>query len=156
MKYFVICTHYDILPLYQYLILMKITFFSLFLFLCAVFPTFSLQYGYATWADGATESGIYGDTKSSDDLRNGNITMEDIPKIIAGFIEILLGIAGTVSIVALIYHALQMQLASGITGDSTGVDKAKAGMKWALLGFALSLSAWFLITKFVELLSSAT
>ena len=82
--------------------------------------------------------------------------MEDIPKIIAGFIEILLGIAGTVSIVALIYHALQMQLASGITGDSTWVDKAKAGMKWALLGFALSLSAWFLITKFVELLSSAT
>lgn len=45
--------------------------------------------------------------------------MEDIPKIIAGFIEILLGIAGTVSIVALIYHAVQMQLASGITGDAS-------------------------------------
>ena len=55
--------------------------------------------------------------------------MDDIPKIIAGVIEILLAIAGTVSIVALIYHAVKMQLASGITGDSSGVDKAKAGMK---------------------------
>ncbi len=134
---------------------MKITLFHILFFLWVLFATFSFQYVYAEWP-GSTESGIYGETKSSDDLRNGNITMEDIPKIIAGFIEILLGIAGTVSIVALIYHAVHMQLASGITGDSSGVDKAKAGMKWALLGFALSLSAWFLITKFVELLSSAT
>lgn len=63
------------------------------------------------------------------DIRNGNFTMDDIPKIITGVIEILLAIAGTVSIVALIYHAVKMQLASGITGDSSGVDKAKAGMK---------------------------
>jgi hypothetical protein len=41
-------------------------------------------------------------------------------------IEFLLGIAGTLSVVALIYHALQMQIHSGITGDSSGVDKAKA------------------------------
>lgn len=55
--------------------------------------------------------------------------MDDIPKIITGVIEILLGLAGTISIVALIYHALQMQFASGITGDSSKVDSAKAGMK---------------------------
>ena len=40
--------------------------------------------------------------------------MKDIPQMLAGLIEILLGLAGTVSIVALIYHAVQMQLASGI------------------------------------------
>ncbi len=45
--------------------------------------------------------------------------MDSIPQLITGIIEILLGIAGTISIVALIYHAVQMQLASGITGDST-------------------------------------
>ena len=53
------------------------------------------------------------------DLRTGNFTMDDIPMIIAGVIEILLGIAGTISIVALIYHAVRMQLSSGITGDSS-------------------------------------
>ena len=81
--------------------------------------------------------------------------MKHIPMIIVWLIDILLGLAGTIAIVALIYHAVQMQLASGITGDSTWVDKAKAWMKWALLGFALSLSAWFLVTKFVELIMSA-
>ena len=109
---------------------------------------------YALWDDA---NGVYAWAwKNPEAIRSGDFTMDDIPKIITWIIEILLGLAGTISIVALIYHALQMQLASGITGDSSWVDKAKAGMKWALLGFALSLSAWFLITKFVELLTSVT
>lgn len=45
--------------------------------------------------------------------------MEDIPLIIVSVIEYLIAIAGTISIVALIYHAIQMQLNSGITGDSS-------------------------------------
>jgi hypothetical protein len=47
-----------------------------------------------------------------------------------------------------------MQLASGITGDSSWVDKAKRGMKGALLGFILAMSAWFLMSRLVALLSS--
>lgn len=121
----------------------------------------SYQLSFAEMVDWNTTAWIYNGLSDSDrdvtsDIRNGNFTMDDIPKIIAWVIEILLAIAGTVSIVALIYHAVKMQLASGITGDSSGVDKAKAGMKWALLGFALALSAWFLITKFVELLATNT
>lgn len=88
-------------------------------------PLFSL----GTYAAGDGASGIYGDVKSDTDLRTGNFTMDDIPNIIAGVIEIALGIAGTISIVALIYHAVKMQLSSGITGDSSGVDHAKAGIK---------------------------
>lgn len=53
------------------------------------------------------------------DLRTGNVTMEDIPMMIASAIEYLLVIAGAVCVVALIYHAVRMQFASGITGDST-------------------------------------
>jgi hypothetical protein len=51
--------------------------------------------------------------------------MYTIPLAIAGIIETLLAVAGTIAIVALIYHAVQMQINSGITGDSSGVDKAK-------------------------------
>lgn len=135
---------------------MKSWFSHLTSLLILFFAVAFVQQTYAA-VDGATDAGIYiWATSSTYDIRNGNFTMDSIPQLITGIIEILLGIAGTISIVALIYHAVQMQLASGITGDSTWVDKAKAGMKWSLLGFALALSAWFLITKFVELLSSAT
>lgn len=51
--------------------------------------------------------------------------MDTIPLIIRNVINFLLGIAGTVAIASLIYHAVQMQINSGITGDSSGVDKAK-------------------------------
>jgi len=52
-------------------------------------------------------------------LREGDVDMNTIPVAIAGVIEWLLAIAGTVSVVALIYHSVQMQLNSGITGDSS-------------------------------------
>lgn len=55
--------------------------------------------------------------------------MDTIPNAIVAVITFLLAIAGSLSVMALIYHAVKMQLASGITGDSSGVDKAKAGMK---------------------------
>ena len=91
---------------------------------------------------------------STDRLRNWNITMTDIPIMIASAIEYILALVGSICVVALIYHAVCMQFASGITGDSTWVDKAKKWMKWAILGFALSMSAWFLMTKLVALLST--
>jgi hypothetical protein len=39
--------------------------------------------------------------------------------MIVSIIKFLLGLAGSISVVALIYHAVKMQLASGITGDSS-------------------------------------
>ena len=56
---------------------------------------------------------------STERLRNGDITVSDIPKMIVSIIAFLLGLAGSISVVALIYHAVKMQLASGITGDSS-------------------------------------
>ncbi len=92
---------------------------------------------------------------SQDRLRTGNITYTDIPLMIVNAIEFLLAIAGSISVVALIYHAVRMQLASGITGDASGVDKAKKWMYGAMFGFVLSMSGWFLMTKFVALLSGS-
>ncbi len=71
--------------------------------------------------------------QSTADLRSGNVDMNTIPKVIVSVINVLLGIAGTVAIFSLIYHAVQMQINSGITGDSSGVDKAKKGMIGALI-----------------------
>jgi hypothetical protein len=53
------------------------------------------------------------------------VNQDTIATVIVNIINLLLGVAGTVAIFSLIYHAVQMQINSGITGDSSGVDKAK-------------------------------
>ena len=93
---------------------------------------------------------------TQDQLRSGNVDMNTIPQVILSVIQTLLGIAGTVAIFSLIYHAVQMQLNSGITGDSSGVDKAKKGMTGALVGFVIAIAAWFLVTRAVDLLSAVS
>ena len=93
---------------------------------------------------------------SDSDLRSGNVNQDTISKIIVNIINVLLGVAGTVAIFSLIYHAVQMQINSGITGDSSGVDKAKKWMIGSLIGFVIAISAWFLVTRVVELLGAAS
>lgn len=70
-------------------------------------------------SNGEAEAGIYGNAVSKNDLRTGNITLSTIPRLIVSAIETLLILAGTICVVAIIYHAVKMQIASGITGDSS-------------------------------------
>ncbi len=93
---------------------------------------------------------------SNTSLREGNVDINTIPTIIRSIINVLLGVAGTVAIFSLIYHAVQMQLNSGITGDSSGVDKAKKWMIGALIWFVIAIAAWFLVTRAVDLLSAVS
>lgn len=90
------------------------------------------------------------------DLKDGNVDMNTIPLVIVSVISTLLAVAGTVAVFSLIYHAVQMQINSGITWDSSGVDKAKKWMIGALIGFVIAIAAWFLVTRAVELLTNIT
>lgn len=96
----------------------------------------------------------YGNNITDTDLRKWNVSMDTIPLVLVSIINVLLWVAGTISIVALIYYAVQMQINSGITGDSSWVDNAKRWMKWAILGFIVAILAWFIVIRFVEILSS--
>jgi hypothetical protein len=87
-------------------------------------------------------------------LRKWDVDMNTIPLVIVNIISVLLGVAGTVAVFSLIYHAVQMQISSGITGDSSGVDKAKKWMIGSLIWFVIAISAWFLVTRAVDLLST--
>lgn len=92
---------------------------------------------------------------SNDRMRRGDISINDIPNIIAFLVEVIIGLAGTISIVLLIYYAIQMQINSGITGDSSGTDKAKKGMIAAGVGFLISVTAWFSVTWVFNILNIA-
>ena len=89
------------------------------------------------------------------DLRAGNVNIDSIPVLIATATEVIIAVAGTISIFMLIFYAVQMQLNSGITGDSTGVEKSKKGMIASGVGFVISISAWFVVARIIDLLNIA-
>lgn len=82
--------------------------------------------------------------------------MQSIPIFIAGIINVVIAVAGTISIFMLIYFAVKMQLASGITGDASGADSAKKGMIASLVGFLIAVSAWFIMARVIDFLSAAS
>lgn len=88
------------------------------------------------------------------DLMTWNVNQDTLPYVVVTLIEILLEFAGTIAIFSLIYHAVKMQLSSGITGDASWVDKAKKGMIASLIGFIIAILWWFIVTRAVDLLSS--
>lgn len=92
---------------------------------------------------------------SNDDMRKGNISIDSIPIMIAYLIEVIIGLAGTISVVLLIYYAVQMQINSGITGDSGDASKSKKGMIAAGVGFLISVTAWFSVTWLFNILNIA-
>lgn len=90
----------------------------------------------------------------NDRMRSGNISIDDLPKVIAYTTNVIIGFAGTISVILLIYYALQMQINSGITGDSGGADKARKGMIAAGVGFLISVMAWFAVAWFFSILNT--
>jgi hypothetical protein len=101
-------------------------------------------------------TGIYSNTNlSKDDIKNGNITYEKIPMIIVSAINSLLLLVGTVCVVAIIYHAVKMQV-YGVAWDSSWVDKAKKWVYSSIMGFILSMSAWFIMTRLVAIFDGIT
>lgn len=81
---------------------------------------------------------------SKENLRSGNITTDDIPRVIVALINIVLALAGTVSLMMIIYGAFQMVMGS----YEQNVKVGKQTITYALIGLVISASSWFII-KFV-------
>ena len=82
--------------------------------------------------------------------------MNSIPVVLASVIQFIIGIAGTVAIFMLIFFAVKMQISSMQLGDTSGVEKSKKGMISAGIGFLLAISAWFIMARVIDILSTAT
>lgn len=81
---------------------------------------------------------------SKENLRSGNITTDDIPRVIVSLINIVLALAGTISLIMIIYGAFQMVMGS----YEQNVKQGKQTITYALVGLVISASSWFII-KFV-------
>lgn len=81
------------------------------------------------------------------ELRKWDISFSDIPGIIKGATDIILGFAGTVAVIMVIYGAFQMSL-MGLTSE----DKKKWAdtIQHGIIGFIIAVSAWFIINLIIN------
>ena len=114
---------------------MKYTFYTL----VAFSSSWLSEYVFAdenAWILGA------GGAVSSGDLRSGNISFDDIPKIITFATEFILGFAATVAVIMIIYGAFQMAL-FGLTSQEK--KKGAETITHGIIGFVISVSSYFIV-----------
>ncbi|EKD29247.1 MAG: hypothetical protein ACD_78C00464G0004 [uncultured bacterium (gcode 4)] len=87
-------------------------------------------------------AGILGGVGSSTKLREGNISFDDIPKIISYAATFILGFAATVAVIMIIYGAFQMAL-FGLTSQEK--KKGAETIQHGIIGFVIAVSSWFII-----------
>ncbi|MBN2087854.1 hypothetical protein JW758_05925 [Candidatus Peregrinibacteria bacterium] len=86
--------------------------------------------------------GGYGDacTGLAQRIRTGDITLEQIPCFIKYFSQTLIAIAGSLSVIFVMIGGYKY-----VVGSDEQKDVAKKTITYALIGLAVSLSAWILV-----------
>lgn len=110
---------------------MKKIFYSIVLFFILTLPTFAADW-WILWS------------KTAEELRKWDITIDDIPNIIVYATNFLIWIAWTISVIFIIIWAYKYLFGS-LEGNS---DKGKDTIYMALVWFAISACA-YLIIKFI-------
>ncbi len=80
-------------------------------------------------------------------LREGNVTFDDIPKIINNATNFVLGFAATVAVIMIIYGAFQMAL-FGLTSQEK--KKWAETIQHGIIGFVIAVSSWFIINMLMS------
>jgi len=73
-------------------------------------------------------------------IRTGDITLRQIPCFIKYFSQLLIGIAGTISVIFVMIGGYRYTIMS-----ESGKEEAKRTITYALVGLAVSLMAWILV-----------
>ncbi len=106
---------------------------------------------FAVSAPAALAQNYLGDIGNAIETGGGSTT--DLPTIIAGIINTLLGFLGVVALVLVIISGFQWMMAGG---DSSKVDTAKTRMINGVIGLAIILAAYSITTFVFSALSGAT
>lgn len=84
---------------------------------------------------------------SVEKIKNGDIHTDDIPVVILGATDFLMGIAGTIAIIFIIIGAYQMAIGSA-TENSTA--EWKKTIILALAGFILASISWIIFKILID------
>lgn len=98
--------------------------------------------------------GVVGDVTSLDILgcaiTTGDIKMWMIPFYVRYFLEFVIGLAGLISVGALVYGGY-LYLFAGLSQDK---DKGKNAIKNGIIGFVLTLTAWAIVNIVMSFVTS--
>ncbi len=83
---------------------------------------------------------------SNSKIRNGNIHIDDIPKIIKSAIDFFMGIAGTIAVVFVIVWAYKILFGSLQQDKTKWRDTIIAALGW----FALAALSWLIIRFIID------
>lgn len=107
-------------------------------FVCISF----LSYVLTTQAD----STIAGNSVSYSKLKNGDIVIGDIPKMIMGAIDFFMGLAGTIAIIFIIIGGYFIMFGDISSDKSKGKDIVFKAIAW----FAISALSWVIIRFIID------
>lgn len=82
---------------------------------------------------------------------NTGLSEKPVADIVRTFMTWLLGLVGTIAIIAFVISGLQYLLAAG---DEKTIESAKRTMKWSIVGVIVALGALVIINAVIRLLSA--
>lgn len=82
-------------------------------------------------------------------LREWNITFSDVPKAIQSVTTFVLGFAATIAMITIIVWWLKYSLWT-MEWSAPNKSKAQETIKFWIMGFVVSVSAWFIIKLVIE------
>ena len=83
---------------------------------------------------------------TAQDLRTGELDLEDIPCILRWMIDIFMGFAASIAVIFVIIWAYQIIIGS-VSGDKS---KWKSTIIMALVWFALAAFSWFIVRLIID------
>jgi hypothetical protein len=84
---------------------------------------------------------------SSGNIRNGDVSFNDIPNIIVGATSFILWFSATISMLMIIVWALKMQIWRAVSNEHA---KGKEAIKYWILWFILSITAYLIMNIVVN------
>jgi len=75
------------------------------------------------------------------------LTRDDVTQAVSNIANIMAGVAGSVTIIMMIYGGIQYITSAG---NQEAAGRAKGTLTWAVIGFILILSSWGLLKFFLN------
>lgn len=80
----------------------------------------------------------------NEDLRNWNVGIDDIPKTITSVTSAIIMVSATISMIMIIVGAFRLAMPT-----SDNKQKWKDAIMYGIIGFIVTLSAWFIVNTLI-------
>lgn len=99
---------------------------------------------------GTEAGGTAGDNTLGQRINDGTVTLNDLPLVVLGWINLVMRFLGTIAVLMLVWGGFLFML-SGVTEQK---EEAKNTIKWAIVGVITASLAWVIVNTIQVFLTS--